>query len=614
MIQLGQMRPRAAFDARALVFAACGTASILAGLALAAPAGAQTAEAPRTEGRPEAAARAEELTFADVVAVNVVNVDAFVTDRAGEHVAGLTREDFELLVDGKPMPISNFYHEYRRRPRAAASTAERPREVADRTGFTPAEVVRETADRRNYVVVLIDHTRLQAANRDRAFEALREALGQLSPEDLVAVVGVQSSLVFYSDFLYDRQAIGEILDRASRVSMRTSINEAEHRQILGELTRGQSGGLLARTTLADQNQLLVRIQSYAADEYARSRGSFRQIEQVISTLTGIPGRKILLYVGEGIPTRPGEGLYVEWVNRFGGPELGMRHYDFNSDYTQTVGRYDLTEQIEQLAGAAHRANAILYAIDAEGNHGMEMRSALTEQGATSESVSLVDDNFRAPLESTTQATGGRLLRSSGQLTEQVADLFSDFENAYSLGFVMPADWEPGSAHRIEVKVQKFGGLRVRHRSEVRVPAPDEREAGATVAALLYQTLDNSLGIKAEAESPSRRDDGNAVLPVRLAVPVDGLELVPRGAFHSVSLSIYVSVKDRDGNPRAVQKVPFHLQIPSDKVEEARGEAAHTTLPVVLRPGDQQVAITVRDDVDRTLSTVRLDVAELSRDI
>jgi hypothetical protein len=38
------------------------------------------------------------------------------------------------------------------------------------------------------------------------------------------------------------------------------------------------------------------------------------------------------------------------------------------------------------------------------------------------------------------------------------------------------------------------------------------------------------------------------------------------------------------------------------------------LPVVLRPGDQQVAITVRDDVDRTLSTVRLDVAELSRDI
>jgi hypothetical protein len=270
--------------------------------------------------------------------------------------------------------------------------------------------------------------------------------------------------------------------------------------------------------------------------------------------------------------------------------------------------------MEQLAEAAHRADAILYAVDAEGNHGMEMRSALTEQGSTSEAVSLVEENFRAPLEYTTQATGGRLLRSSGRLTDEIADLFSDFENAYSLGFAMPQDWQPGSAHRIEVKVRGFGGLRVRHREEVRVPAADEREAGATVAALLYQTLDNSLGIEAEPQSPTKRGDGTAVLPVRLAIPVEGLELVPRGASHTVSLSIYVSVKDRDGNPRPVQKVPFHLEIPSDKVEEARGELAHTTLPVVLRAGDQQVAITVRDDVDRSLSTVRLDVAELSRDL
>jgi hypothetical protein len=243
---------------------------------------------------------------------------------------------------------------------------------------------------------------------------------------------------------------------------------------------------------------------------------------------------------------------------------------------------------------------------------MEMRSALTEQGATSESVSLVDENFRAPLEFTTQATGGRLLRSSGKLDEQVADLFEDFENAYSLGFEMPEEWQAGSGHRIEVEVRGFGGLRVRHREMVRVPTPDEREAGATIAALLYQTLDNTHGIQADPQSPARRDDGNAVLPVQLAIPVGRLELVPRGASHSVSLSIYISVKDRDGNPRAVQKVPFHLDIPGDKVEEARGELAHTTLPVVLRPGDQQVAITVRDDVDRSLSTVRLDVAELSR--
>ena len=612
MTQTIQMRRRTAPD-RSVVLAVWATVSALAGLAVAAPAAAQTEEVPAAEAQSEEKAPAEALTFEDVVAVRVVNVDVFVTDRSGDHVPGLTGEDFDLLIDGEPMPISNFYHEVRRRAREVTSTVERPRELADSTGFTPVEAVQQTADRRNYVAVLIDHTRLASTNRKRAFEALREAVAQLNPEDLVAVVGVEESLVFYSDFLYDRRAIGEILDRASRVSMSTNINEAERRQILGEMTRGQSGGFLARTTLADAGQLLARIQSYAANEYARSLTSFRQIEQILSTLNGIRGRKILLYLGEGVPTRPGEGLFVEWRNRFSGPELGMRHYNFNTDYERAIGRYDLTAQMDQLAKTAHRSDVILYAVDAEDNHGMEMRSAQTEQGSTSESVSVVDENFRAPLEYTTQATGGRLLRSSGKLTEQIVELFSDFENAYSLGFEMPPEWEPGSSHRIEVKVRGFGGLRVRHREEVRVPEPDEREAGATVAALIYQTLDNPLAIQADPQSPTRRDDGATVLPVQLGIPVDSLELVPRGATHSVSLSIYVSFKDRDGNPRPVQKVPFHLDIPNDKVEEARGEIAHYTLPLVLRSGDQQVAITVRDDVGGSLSTVRLDVAELAPD-
>ncbi len=609
-----QTRSLTSFPARPRIFIALAVVSALAGLAVARPAAAQSEEAVPAEPRSEEAAPPEAPTFADVVAVRVVNVDVFVSDRSEEHVPGLTREDFELLVDGNPMPISNFYHEFRGETREITSSVERPRSSADPSGFMPLEVAQETADRRSHVVILIDHARLGAANRRRAFKALRQAVTRLNPEDLIAVVGVQDSLVFYSDFLYDRQAIGEILDEASRVSMRTNIHETQRRQILDELNRGQSGGVLARMSAADAGGLLSRIQAYAADESARSLSSFRQIESVLSTLSGVRGRKILLYLGEGIPNNPGEELYVAWRNRFRGPEAGMPHYDFNSDYTREVGRYDLTEPMSQLADAANRADAILYAIDAEGDHGDELRSALTEQGAMSESVSIVNENFRAPLEYTTQATGGRFLRSSGQLPEQVGDLFTDFDNLYSLGFEMPTAWTPGSEHEIQVRLRGDRKLRVRHRNAVRVPGPDEREAGATVAALMYQTLDNPLEVHAELESRTLREDGTAILPMLLTIPVDKLELVPRGEAHVASLSIYVSVKDRDGNPRPVQKVPFHLSIPGDKLDEARSDSAHYTLPLVLRPGDRQVAITVRDDVSRSLSTIRLDVAQFSRQL
>jgi hypothetical protein len=46
--------------------------------------------------------------FFETVSVNVVNVDVFVTDKAGNRVRGLTKDDFELYEDRKPVQISNF--------------------------------------------------------------------------------------------------------------------------------------------------------------------------------------------------------------------------------------------------------------------------------------------------------------------------------------------------------------------------------------------------------------------------------------------------------------------------------------------------------------------------
>jgi hypothetical protein len=40
--------------------------------------------------------------------VNLVQVDAVVTDSKGQHVSGLKAEDFEILEDGKPQKIASF--------------------------------------------------------------------------------------------------------------------------------------------------------------------------------------------------------------------------------------------------------------------------------------------------------------------------------------------------------------------------------------------------------------------------------------------------------------------------------------------------------------------------
>src|SRR5436853_6827135 len=47
-------------------------------------------------------------TFGEVVEVNVVNVDVYATDKKGQRANDLRQGDFELLEDGKPVPITNF--------------------------------------------------------------------------------------------------------------------------------------------------------------------------------------------------------------------------------------------------------------------------------------------------------------------------------------------------------------------------------------------------------------------------------------------------------------------------------------------------------------------------
>ena len=56
-----------------------------------------------------AASLAAQEKVAETIEVRVANVDVVVTDRTGHPVHGLTKDDFEILENGKPQTITNFY-------------------------------------------------------------------------------------------------------------------------------------------------------------------------------------------------------------------------------------------------------------------------------------------------------------------------------------------------------------------------------------------------------------------------------------------------------------------------------------------------------------------------
>ena len=100
----------------------------------------------------------------------------------------------------------------------------------------------------------------------------------------------------------------------------------------------------------------------------------------------------------------------------------------------------------------------------------------------------------------------------------------------------------------------------------------------------------------------------------MKVPVGDLALVPWNGVHKAQLSLFVSVRDGEGGARPVQKLPFHLDIPDDQLEEARGQEAVHSLPLIVRPGDRLAVVGVRDDFAAQESAVRLELGPWSGDV
>lgn len=131
--------------------------------------------------------------YDDTITVNVVDVPVFV-ERFGKPVTGLTRDDFELFVDGKPQPIEYFDVVEERAPAA--------KDDAPATTAAPPDL-----KLRRMTVLLFDLSSSAYALQRARLAALQYlADGTAADSWAVATIG-RSSLRFLTAFTPDRVAV-----------------------------------------------------------------------------------------------------------------------------------------------------------------------------------------------------------------------------------------------------------------------------------------------------------------------------------------------------------------------------------------------------------------------
>jgi VWFA-related protein len=558
------------------------------------------------------------------IEVNTVNVEVSVTDKNGRPVTGLRRSDFELREDGKPVEIVNFdavSHQAAAMPdTATGGPAATPEAVA-----AAAESFAEPTS----WVLYIDDAFIRPGSRTRVLGQLRDFLTQkLAPGDQVMVATYDLGLRIRQPFTKDRAALAWSLDQVAHLTARGSELDRTRQHLLSELLSEQRGEAMLMTKKGPELRRL-REQGLIGDEedtggsggqagcpqsVAQSvksyAGALRQqvlssvdgLTVLVNSLSGLPGRKILLHVSDGVPATPGEEIFQILVEMCGdgGSTLSTKY--FGTQAALDAQSYSTVSEWTALAAHANAQRVTLYPFQASGAGagGVGADMGPEDQLLTLASVTSIDTaNQQNSLSVLASETGGRAVFWANDIRADLARVQSDLASYYSLGF-NPSHFGDGREHRLSLRV-KQPGLTLRYRQSYRDKPALERVVDRTLASLFYGFEDNPLDVRLEVGDLAPGDGGTWTVPVRLRIPLFKLGLQTRDNLYEGKLRLLVAVRSAQGDNSPLRQVEVPIRIPHGQALTALGQSYLYELKLSLKPGDQSLALAVRDEMTTTTS-------------
>ena len=236
------------------------------------------------------------------VGVDLVQIDATVTDARGRHVTDLSAEDFEVYQDGRLQRVTTFAYVRGSSPRENA--AHLPTAPVRARPLAPDQV-------RRTIAIIVDDLGLSFESMARARDVLRAFVDkQMQPGDLVAIIRTGAGSGALQQFTSDRRVLDAAIERVRWNFMsRASPFSA-------------AGGL--DWFEAQRNEHFTA-------------GTLGAIHYVIRGVGELPGRKSVIVLSDGFRLMDAEGH---------------------------PGR--VLDDLHRLVDAANRAGVVIYTVDTRG--------------------------------------------------------------------------------------------------------------------------------------------------------------------------------------------------------------------------------------------------------
>ncbi len=540
------------------------------------------------------------LTFVDQVQVTVVNIDVFVRDRNGRPVTGLSREDFRLLQDGNARELSHFAAYDEEVLTAILSPAEAAREPAA-GGGVPDQPAEGFVDIQPvHVVIYVDNENIRPFDRNRVLAQVRQFVAELmKPNVQVMVISAQRSAEIVAPFTNDPREVQDALRSMTRLYGAQVDRDRDRGRLIHDmqavLNDESKDGL--RSDPAAARDLEERIRVYAEEITMELGYSINNLREILTTLAGLPGRKILVHVSSGLPAVPGRDL-ITWYGDL---------YQKTSSLPM-LARYNRRQLYDAVASSANAQGVTFYTIDATGLAGDAAASAEYSRPLDPITSGIYVRNQQEPLLFLAESTGGRAMVDSNDVTGLLEELREDLFTYYSLGYTLSASGSD-TLHRIEVEIPEHPEYTLVYRKTL-VEKSIETQVQDQVISGLMLALDHnpmSINLKTGVEKPTT--EGRWIVPIEIGIPIESVALLPEAAEYAGHVVLFLANRDRKGRQSDMQRREIEIRMPAADYATRRNERYVAAFDLLFDEGEHDLVVGVLDPVTRQTSftTLRISV-------
>ena len=536
------------------------------------------------------------------VKTELIDLRAVVTDKKGQPITDLRKEDFELTENGKPQDVSFFSvvkipgrGEARRTENSTVNTAPGVTAGVTRPDETPGRTV----------VLYVDTLHLSPQNLLGVKQSLRKFIDErLTDQDLTAIVTSAGSLGVVEQFTRDRRTLRYAVNRLGpRPNARDTLFSP---YIAGMVDRGDREALqvaraiyIAEEHVAPNDPSVTQMVQMKARQilseatYLR-RASLITLREVVQRLSDLPGQRLLMMVSDGFTL-----------------------FD-------TGGGQD-TSDLQSVSSRAVRSGVVIYSIDAKGLQPPALFDAsignIPNDPRISSYVSAGERDLENGLNALAKDTGGEAFFNNNDTAGAMGRALDDNQIYYTLAYYPTIEESEKKFRKITIKIRNHPEYQVRAQRGY-IPADLAKKAKAEEALTPQQRFVNAIlaplplttiGVVAISDFVEYPQD-NA--QVSLQVHIDGKTLTYReeNGRHRFEAEIVTMVFNSDGKRVDLKSETISGNLAAARLETARQNGFLYNRRLPLKPGLYQIRVGVREPANERKGTAAawIETPDLSK--